>query len=123
MSDLIELARRHQARIEVTGTITFPDETHLKHFLAASAPVAVSQGAAGDGDIIRGMVALTHIGWAPDLRYDDDGRWKIQADSFCELPWHDSPREAWDFFVRERLKDEPEARAALESKAKPPAQE
>lgn len=44
--DMIELARQHQARIEVTGTITFPDETHLKHFVRtalASSPVAPSE--------------------------------------------------------------------------------
>lgn len=63
--------------------------------------------------IIRGMVALTEIGWAPDLRFDDDGHWKIEADTFCELPWHDSPQEAWAYFVRVRLAGEDEALAAL----------
>lgn len=73
----------------------------------------VKEADVSDAEIIRGMVALTHIGWAPELRYDDDGHWKIQADTFCDEPWHESPLEAWQHFVAVRLKDEPEAIAAI----------
>lgn len=85
------------------------------HALASSVakPEAQEPTDAQLASVIRGMEALTHIGWAPDLRYDDDGHWKIVADTFCELPWSDTPLAAWKQFVEVRLKDEPEAVAAL----------
>lgn len=52
-----------------------------------------------DANIIRGMVAITHVGYAPQLLYDDDGHWKVECDSFDDSSWSDSPQDAWEAFI------------------------
>ena len=59
-----------------------------------------------DAEIVRGMEALTNIGWAPELFYDDNGHWKVQCDTIDERGWSDSPRAAWDAFIEDVVGDD-----------------